>query len=148
MSYGYSVDEKLDEGCKSCPSCNIEFSSRSLPQRKQHIRRCNQPRPGDDGTYSCHACTNNYKSYAGLRQHIKRSHPVEYNVAGSQLTCNRIKSAKSKWTAQEEKQLARLELSLPAGLSQKEVNTTLADLHTKRTFESIKKQRQKTSLLN
>ena len=73
---------------------------------------------------------------------------MEYNVADIQLTCNRIKSAESKWTAQEEKQLARLELSLPACLSQKEVNTTLADLHTERTFEGFKKQRQKASLLN
>ena len=38
-----------------------------------------------------------------------------------------------------------MELSLPTGLSQKELNAQLAELYKDRSMEGIKKQRQKAS---
>ena len=58
---------------------------------------------------------------------------------------NRSQTSKPKWTASEEHQLARLELSLPASLLQKGIIAQLAKLHTGRSAEGIKKQRQKSS---
>ena len=144
-STGYSVDLRLDEECKSCTSCHIDLSSRTLPQRKQHIRRCNQPPPGYDNSYKCDICSNIFGTYAGLRQHTKRSHPVDYNTNEIAIQDNRSQSSKPKWTASEERQLARLELSLPTGLLQKDIIAQLSELHTGRSAEGIKKQRQKSS---
>ncbi|CAL7932765.1 unnamed protein product [Xylocopa violacea] len=145
MSPGYSVDLCSDLDCLSCPSCHVDLSSRSMAQRKQHIRRCNQPPPNSDGTYTCEMCSSTYNKYAGLRQHIKRAHPEDYNSQDLQLTDKRAPFTKAKWTMAEEKQLARLESQLPAGLTQKEISVRLADLHPGRSIEAIRKQRLKSS---
>ncbi|KOX69528.1 hypothetical protein WN51_06538 [Melipona quadrifasciata] len=108
-SRGYSVDVQLDKNCKSCPSCFIDLSTRTLPQ---HIRSCNQPPPSDDGTFKYHSCTNTYKAYAG----ILNDRTVGYNENDIELKISRSKTAKIKWTASEERQLFRLELSLSSGL--------------------------------
>lgn len=143
MSPGYSVDLHLDLECLSCPSCHTDLSSRILALRKQHIRRCNQPPPNSDGTYSCEICSSSYPKFASLRLHMKRAHPIEYNTQDVRLTETRESSTKAKWTTAEEKQLARLESQLPVGLPQKEINVRLASLHCGRSAEAIKKQRLK-----
>lgn len=145
MFSGNPVDLNLDTECLSCPTCLIDLSSRVLAQRKQHIRRCNRPPPSSDGTYTCDICTSIYKTYAGLRQHIRRIHPVEYNTQDTLLTEARAPSGRARWSTAEEKQLARLELQLPTGLPQREINIRLASKHTGRSAEGIKKQRQKPS---
>ncbi|CAL7932954.1 unnamed protein product [Xylocopa violacea] len=145
MSHGYSVGTNLDLECLSCPSCKLDLSTRSVASRKQHIRRCNQPPPNDDGVYVCNFCPSTYKSYAGLRLHTKRAHPVEHNDLEVQLIADRVPSSRAKWSTAEETQLARLEAQLPSGLSQLEINTRLANLHSGRSAEGIKKQRQKPS---
>ncbi|CAK9834615.1 Retrovirus-related Pol polyprotein from type-1 retrotransposable element R2 (Fragment) [Anthophora retusa] len=145
MFTGYPVDLHLDLECLSCPMCKIDLSSRILAQRKQHVRRCNQPPPSNDGTHKCNVCSSSYKTFAGLRQHIKRSHPVEYNEKDVQLKDSRAPTTRAKWTPAEERQLARLEVLLPSGLPQKEINIRLAAQHPGRSADGIKKQRLKQS---
>ncbi|KAK2575331.1 hypothetical protein KPH14_012808 [Odynerus spinipes] len=140
MSFGYSADYDSDE-CLSCPSCLIDLSVRVLSQRKQHIRRCSQPPPDLDGMFGCKVCPSKFKSYAGLRQHMKRSHPSEFNEQDLQLMVEMAPSSKSRWSNAEQKLLARLELNLPSDLMQKEINMRLAVLHPGRSVDSIKKQR-------
>ncbi|CAK9798933.1 Retrovirus-related Pol polyprotein from type-1 retrotransposable element R2 (Fragment) [Anthophora plagiata] len=145
MFTGYPVDLHLDLECLSCPMCKIDLSSRILAQRKQHVRRCNQPPPSSDGMYYCDVCSSSYKTFAGLRQHIKRIHPVEYNDKDVQLQEIRASASRAKWSTAEERQLARLEVLLPTGLPQKEINIRLASQHPGRSADGIKKQRLKQS---
>ena len=70
---------------------------------------------------------------------------MDYNTNEIAIQDNRSQTSKPKWTASEERQLARLELSLPTGLLQKDIIAQLAKLHTGRSAEGIKKQRQKSS---
>lgn len=97
-SIGYFVVLCLDEECKSCTSCHVDKRTRTLPQHKQHIRRCNQPPPGDDSTFIYI-----FNTYAGLRQHVKRSHLMEYNANDNALKDNRFQTSKPKWSASEER---------------------------------------------
>lgn len=146
-SPGYSVDSisDLDLDYSSCPSCKIDLSSRVLTQRKQHVRRCKQPPPNEEGTYKCDSCSSTFPKYASLRLHMKHTHPVEYNTQDEHTIAAKASSTRSKWTTAEEKQLARLEACLPTGLTQKEINSRLSNIHTGRSLEGIKKQRLKPS---
>ncbi|CAL7932906.1 unnamed protein product [Xylocopa violacea] len=141
MSHGSSVGVPTDSDCSICTSCSIDLSSRPLAQRKQHIRRCVQPPPNISGLYACNVCATEYKTYAGLRQHQKRSHAIDYNEQDEQLTELRAPTTKAKWTVAEEKQLARLECQLPSNLPQKDISIRLAALHPGRTAEGIRKHR-------
>ena len=70
---------------------------------------------------------------------------MDYNTNEIAIQDNRSQTSKPKWTALEERQLARLQLGLPTSLLQKDIIAQLAKMHTGRSAEGIKKQRQKSS---
>lgn len=79
---------------------------------------------------------------------MKRSHPAAYNDQDLQLAEKRAATSRAKWTASEMRQLALLESGLPVGLQQKEIVTRLSALHAGRTFDAIKKLRQRAAYKN
>ncbi|CAL7932979.1 unnamed protein product [Xylocopa violacea] len=126
-----------------CPSCDIELIGRTPASVSQHIRRCNAPPFQPDG-YACPMCGNKYKTYAGLRQHQRRTHIDEYNKADLDLREKRTQSVRSQYTDGEIKSIAIMEASLPdrSVLMVKEIINNLSS-KTGRTFDAIKKLRQK-----
>lgn len=132
-----------DPASKMCPSCHTDLSERNSSSAAQHIRRCNAPPPQSDG-YPCTICNNKYKTYAGLRQHQRRSHPEEYNSADLQLLSSRQSSSRSQYTESEIKAIAELEVTIPqtTKLLNKDIIKILSE-KTGRPIEGIKKLRQR-----
>ena len=126
-----------------CPSCNTDLSDRAQSQVAQHIRRCIRPAPGDDGMYGCDVCQKRYKSYAGVRQHKKLSHAEQYNQAEVALA-EQTGGGRARWTPALEQKLAALELDLPPGTMQKDINLALATSCGK-SIDAVKKRRQAAS---
>lgn len=124
---------------KMYPSCHAVLSIRSISCAAQHIRRCNAPPPQNDG-YACTVCNNKYKTYAGLRQHQRRTHPEEYNTADLQLLSSRQSSSRTQYTQSEIKAIAEMEISIPHA-----TNDIIKILSEKsgQSIEGIKKLRQR-----
>ncbi|KAL1516357.1 hypothetical protein ABEB36_000276 [Hypothenemus hampei] len=57
--------------------CNKEFASDE--GLKTHLRRLRCKGPPKDDPNRCEYCQRSFSTYAGLRQHIRRAHPAEYN---------------------------------------------------------------------
>lgn len=132
------------EPLTQCPKCLINLSERAMDQRKQHIRRCNAPPPLPGVGYACNVCDKHFDGYAGVRQHMKRAHPVEYNKADVQLMEERMPKTRGVYTESELRKIARYEVSLPPEtLKSVKLTAEALSVLVNRSVEGLKKVRRR-----
>lgn len=126
-----------------CPSCCVQLTDRTASSAAQHVRRCNAPPKQPDG-YACDHCSSKFKTYLGLRQHMRLSHTDKYNASDLQLAHARQTSARPQYSEGEIRAIASIEASLPnrSNLLSKDINLVLSK-ESGRSVDGIKKLRQK-----
>lgn len=85
--------------------------------------------------YPCDICQRAFRTFAGLRQHVRLAHPVAYNSALAPMATN----ARRMWTVDEQRELAKLE----AELNTDDVTAIIDYLaaNSTRSRDAIKKRR-------
>lgn len=99
---------------------------------RQHQRRYCRGAPAENANL-CSLCNVNFSTYMGYRQHLKRTHPQEYNenIQGEASRPNRL------WTEDEVNDLARAE----AGYEGEDLLAFLQSVST-RTLHALKNRRK------
>lgn len=118
-----------------CRKCGNIYATKAGEQ--QHFSKYCSKRPDD--TSNCPFCNASFPTYAGLRLHQKRAHPAQHNEALQEEAVG----VKKRWTADEEKELAKIEASM-VGETATAIITALAE-KSGRTREAIKGRRRMES---
>lgn len=109
--------------------------------RKQHIRRRYCRGQNAENGNKCSYCPaddqRSFLTYAGLRQHIRLSHPSEYNEELETQAENPIRD-ESRWTMEELSSMAMEEIKFKGRF----VNKHLAGIFRNRGVEAIKSRRR------
>lgn len=118
-------------------TCGNDYVYPSQASLRQHQRRyCRGQRPVEAGEM-CVYCDQRFPVYAGLRQHIRLAHPVEYNME-LEVEVDAI-NRRRIWTEGEVPRMAEAEANFVGSASA--LLNHLCDL-TQRTRESVKGKRK------
>ncbi|XP_078051361.1 uncharacterized protein LOC144477510, partial [Augochlora pura] len=128
---------------RTCHKCKIDLSGRTTASAAQHRRRCNAPPIQPDG-YICEICKSKFRTFAGLRQHQRRTHIQEYNSNDLNLRNERLEKSRAKYTESEIKTIAYNEAAIKnrAKLLVKDILKILSE-KSNRPIEGIRKIRLK-----
>lgn len=92
----------------------------------------------DAKTHSCSNCKQTFTSYAGLQQHRKQSHPIDYNL---DCEIQASKAHNKPWSDVERMGMAKEEIKIILDPNVNKINETLA-IKFRRTVDAIKGQRR------